>query len=127
MSAPTSILTPIPLPKAGAGSSQEKMERYVRQGDDLVCEDCGRASSGRRLLHNEGCPHYGVSILTDREIEVAVLISNGHSPKSIASQLNLSTRTVEAHKFNLMKKLDIHCVAILTRFVIREIEPTLKT
>lgn len=124
MSAPRTVLTPIPLPKTGALSGR-KPERYLRQGEELVCEECGRASIGQRLLHATGCCHYGASLLTARETEIAILISNGHSPKSIASQLNLSTKTVEAHKFNLMKKLDIHSTALLTRFVIREIESRL--
>ena len=46
--------------------------------------------------------------LTAREKEVLKMLAEGNSVKEIACQLNLSVKTVEAHKFNLMRKLDIH-------------------
>lgn len=56
----------------------------------------------------------GVELLTAREKEVWVMLAKGQSVKEIAIELNLSTKTVEAHKFNLMQKLDVHCRATLT-------------
>lgn len=46
--------------------------------------------------------------LTNREWQVVGMLSQGNSVKEIAQILNLSVKTVEAHKFNLMRKLDIH-------------------
>ena len=46
--------------------------------------------------------------LTSREREVLKMLAEGNSVKEIACDLNLSVKTVEAHKFNLMRKLDIH-------------------
>jgi two-component system, NarL family, response regulator NreC len=48
------------------------------------------------------------AILTRRELEVLKMIAEGNSVKEIAYQLGLSTKTVGTHKFNLMRKLDIH-------------------
>ena len=60
------------------------------------------------------------SILTPREREVLQLLSEGHTTKEMAAKLFLSARTVEAHRANLMKKLEIHNVAGLTKYAIRE-------
>jgi two-component system, NarL family, response regulator NreC len=48
------------------------------------------------------------AILTRRELEVLKMIAEGNSVKEIALQLGLSSKTVDTHKFNLMRKLDIH-------------------
>jgi len=56
--------------------------------------------------------------LTSREREVLQLIAESHSTKEIASILNISIKTAENHRTNLMKKLDLHDVASLTRFAI---------
>ena len=47
-------------------------------------------------------------------------MAEGLSTKEIASRLNISTRTVETHRANLMRKLDLRSVALLTQFAIRE-------
>jgi len=59
-------------------------------------------------------------LLSKREREVLQLIAEGHSTKEIAYQLNLSIKTVETHRQQIMKKLDLQTVAGLTRFAIRE-------
>jgi DNA-binding NarL/FixJ family response regulator len=56
--------------------------------------------------------------LTDREREVLVLIAEGQSNKEIASGLGVGVRTVETHRERIMRRLDIHSVAGLTRFAI---------
>lgn len=58
--------------------------------------------------------------LTAREKEVLKLLAEGNSVKEIACQLNLSVKTVEAHKFNLMRKLDIHNKAQLVQYAIQK-------
>ncbi len=60
------------------------------------------------------------SRLSDREREVLQLVAEGKTSKEIASQLNLSIKTVEAHRMNIMEKLNIHTVAELTKYAIRE-------
>ena len=60
------------------------------------------------------------SVLTPREREVIKLLAEGNSVKKIADILGLSAKTVEAHKFNLMRKLDIHNKAQLVTYAIRK-------
>src|ERR1700691_2331216 len=58
--------------------------------------------------------------LTTREREVLKMLAEGNSVKEIACDLNLSVKTVEAHKFNLMRKLDIHNKAQLVQYAIQK-------
>lgn len=58
--------------------------------------------------------------LTPREREVLKLLAEGNSVKEIACSLDLSFKTVEAHKFNLMRKLDIHNKAQLVQYAIQK-------
>lgn len=60
------------------------------------------------------------STLTPREREVVKLIAEGNSVKEIAALLGLSVKTVEAHKFNLMRKLNIHNKAQLVTYAIQK-------
>lgn len=57
--------------------------------------------------------------LTPRQREVLQLIATGQSSKEIARKLDLSIKTVETHRTQLMKQLDIHEIAGLVRFAIR--------
>lgn len=56
--------------------------------------------------------------LTAREREILQLIAESHSTKEIANILDISIKTAENHRTNLMRKLDLHDVASLTRFAI---------
>jgi len=62
----------------------------------------------------------GASILSRREREVLQLIAEGHNTKEIAFMLDVSIKTVETHRQQLMKKLNLQSVAGLTRYAIRE-------
>jgi DNA-binding NarL/FixJ family response regulator len=57
--------------------------------------------------------------LTPRQREVLQLIAEGHTTKEIAQKLNVSVKTVETHRNELMQRLDIHDVAGLVRYTIR--------
>jgi len=59
-----------------------------------------------------------VSKITSREIEVLRLIADGCSNKEIAKRLNISVRTVETHRKNLMQKLNVKSVAGLIKYSI---------
>lgn len=58
-------------------------------------------------------------ILTPREREVIQLVAEGKTTKEIATALNLSVKTAETHRTNLMRKLDLHSVADLTLYAVR--------
>jgi DNA-binding NarL/FixJ family response regulator len=70
----------------------------------------GRATDTPVLPHNK---------LTGREREVAVLVAEGGSNKQIAAALNISTKTVESHRRNLMHKLGFKSSAELVRYAVR--------
>ena len=57
--------------------------------------------------------------LTSRQREILQLIAEGATTKTIALKLNLSTKTVESHRTELMNRLDIHDIAGLVRYAIR--------
>jgi len=59
------------------------------------------------------------NILTPREREVLQLMSEGRATKEIADALDVSAKTIETHRRQLMKKLGIFSVALLTKFAIR--------
>ena len=60
------------------------------------------------------------SLLTEREREVLQLIADGKSTKQIAIDLNVSSKTIESHRRQVMGKLNVRSVADLTKFAIRE-------
>jgi two-component system, NarL family, response regulator NreC len=78
----------------------------------LVDDFRSRARSSQRVLR--------FSTLTPREKEVLKLLAEGGSVKDIAQGLALSVKTVEAHKFNLMRKLGIHNKAQLVQYAIQK-------
>ena len=78
----------------------------------LVEDFRGRTRSGDRVSRS--------STLTARERQVLKAIAEGQSVKEIATDLNLSTKTIDAHKFNLMRKLDIHNKAQLVQYAVQK-------
>jgi DNA-binding NarL/FixJ family response regulator len=57
--------------------------------------------------------------LTPRRREVLRLIAQGQRPKQIASELGLSKRTVETHKYEIMSTLGLHSTAELVRYAVK--------
>jgi len=91
----------------------------VNRGEAFFSADVARfvlndyvTTSGRRKSGEEE--------LSDREREVLALIAEGYSNKSIASKLGLSVRTVETHRARIMRKLNTHSTAGLTKFAISQ-------
>jgi DNA-binding NarL/FixJ family response regulator len=60
----------------------------------------------------------GMDALTDREREILKLVAESNSTKEIAQQLKISVKTVDNHRTNLMRKLNLHDVASLTRYAL---------
>jgi DNA-binding NarL/FixJ family response regulator len=65
-------------------------------------------------------PVHPLDRLTEREREVLREIAAGYSTKQVAARLGIGVRTVESHRASLMRKLDLHSVARLTQFALRE-------
>ena len=60
-----------------------------------------------------------LDVLTARQREVLQLVAEGLTSKEIAQRLGLSFKTVEAHRAQIMERLDVHEIAGLVRFAIR--------
>jgi len=69
---------------------------------------------GKRPLESDS----SLGLLTQRERQILKLIGEGHRNKEIADYLCISPKTVEKHRANLMKKLDLHTAAALTAFAL---------
>ena len=78
-----------------------------------VVEECKRLSGKK----DDGSVF---TILTDREREVLQQIAEGKATKEIASELSVSVKTIETHRHQIMEKLDLHSVAELTKYAVRE-------
>jgi DNA-binding NarL/FixJ family response regulator len=57
--------------------------------------------------------------LTERQVEVLQLVTNGYRTRAIAERLGLSVKTVESHRGEIMKRLHVHDVASLVRYAVR--------
>ena len=71
----------------------------------------------RDVVANPGSSN-SADFLTDREREILQLVAESHSTKEIAAKLNISVKTVDNHRTNLMRKLNLHDVASLTRYAV---------
>ena len=76
-------------------------------------------SVSRRRQHHGNSNRLGEQ-LGRREREVLKLLAEGSTSPEIASVLNIATSTVEVHRRNIMAKLDLHSVAELTKYAIRQ-------
>lgn len=90
-----------------------------RGGSFLSPRLVARLVDGFRL-QGRGVDREGFGRLTNREREILKMLAEGKSVKEIAGGFDLSVKTVEAHKFNLMRKLNIHNKAQLVQYAIRK-------
>jgi DNA-binding NarL/FixJ family response regulator len=104
--------------KANAYDDLRRAFEAVLHGRKYLCAEVtdGVVEAARRAPR--GASAY--EILGPREREVLQLLAEGHTSSEIAARLSVATSTVETHRRNLMQKLDLHNVAELTRFAIRE-------
>ncbi len=95
--------------------------RSVLDGKPYLSPDiAGKVINGYLCGGNSSAPSSAWDSLTHREREVLKLVAEGHPNKYIAEYLNLSVKTVEKHRSNLMKKLDLHNAATLTAYAIEK-------
>jgi DNA-binding NarL/FixJ family response regulator len=57
--------------------------------------------------------------LTDRQREIVQLLAEGKSSKEVATALNISVKTAETHRANIMRRLECHSVTELVRYAVR--------
>jgi two-component system nitrate/nitrite response regulator NarL len=103
-------------------SKEAKPEELLRaiesvfDGDTFFSPEIARAALNH--LVTSGGKKQPFEQLTSREREVLVLIAEGQSNKEIANKLGIGVRTIETHRERIMRRLDIHSVAGLTKFAI---------
>ncbi|MBI1781490.1 MAG: response regulator transcription factor [Sphingobacteriales bacterium] len=86
----------------------------VYSGNKYICDEMKQILSDQALVENE---KQGLNALSEREIEIIQLIKNGLSSKEIAAQLEISLKTVEVHRHNILKKLNLKNTAALVNFI----------
>jgi DNA-binding NarL/FixJ family response regulator len=94
--------------------------REVHQGGKFVSPEVLGGLLEGKLGGQNNRPRPSRTALTPRETEIMKLLAEGNTVRKIAGMLGLSVKTVEAHKFNLMRKLDIHNKAELVHCAIRK-------
>ncbi len=91
----------------------------VHSGQAYFGPAASRVLADELLRERDGQPSTTTAAaLSDREREVLVSIAQGLSNKEIASRLGVGVRTVETHRERVMRKLNIHSIANLTRYAI---------
>jgi two-component system, NarL family, response regulator NreC len=91
-----------------------------RGGSYLTPRLLTRLVDGFRSQSGNATRQAPFATLTKREREILKVLAEGKSVKEIAASYELSVKTVEAHKFNLMRKLDIHNKAQLVQYAIQK-------
>lgn len=94
------------------------IRKKVYVTSDLTHILVDRQHAGSKDSSSTGTPP--ADSLTPREREVLQLIAEGLTNKEISARLGTSQKTIESHRTNLMRKLDLHCIAQLTKYAIRE-------
>ncbi len=90
--------------------------RTVHGGQSYFSSEVSETLSGKAVEKSAT----GAEVeITEREVEILTLIAEGFSSKQIGEKLFISPRTVDTHRTNLMNKLDIHNVAGLIRFALK--------
>jgi DNA-binding NarL/FixJ family response regulator len=106
--------------KVNASSELVRAIRTVMRNESYACREVSAMALGgyrELLVAGQGKTP---SALSDREAEVLKLIADGWNTKEIAGKLSLSVKTVESHRMRIMARLDLHSVAELTKYAVRQ-------
>lgn len=99
-------------------SSFEEMSQAilaVQQGQRFICKDVKDYITNQVINEEEGDPAFKVNQLTKREVEIVNMIKEGYSSKEIAEKLFISKRTVEVHRYNIFRKLEVSNITSLIK------------
>ena len=105
------------LTKGAAVPELEIALRTVARGETYLSPGISKRIVDA-VLRGEEPPADPLSDLTIRQREILQLVAEGNATKEISAILGLSAKTIEAHRTNLMRKLDIHDIATLVRFAV---------
>ena len=99
-------------------SSREEMFKAILEiqaGKKYICDEIKNILSEQVISGDD--PQTGLNSLSQREIEIISYIKKGNSSKEIADTLNISVKTVEVHRYNILKKLNLKNAAALVNFI----------
>lgn len=98
-------------------SKEELIEAIleVQRGETYICEEVKNILAELEL-EEKGKPH-DLNLLSQRELDIIHLLKEGFSSKEIAGKLNVSLKTVEVHRYNILKKLNLKNTAALVNFI----------
>lgn len=98
-------------------SSREEMFKAileVHKGNRYICDEVKNILSEQ--IMDDG-PSQGINALSERELQIVKLIKEGFSSKEISVQLSISLKTVEVHRHNILKKLNLKNSAALVNYI----------
>jgi DNA-binding NarL/FixJ family response regulator len=98
-------------------SSRDEMFKAIMevyQGNRYICDEVKNIISEQIMDDN---PSQGINALSERELQIVKLIKEGFSSKEISAQLNISLKTVEVHRHNILKKLNLKNSAALVNYI----------
>ena len=104
---------------SGTGDLVEAIRR-AHAGRTYIAPELAKAVGAdfvERVRSEESAPG---NVLTNRELEVLQLVAEGGTTKSIGERLKISAKTVDTHRQNIMRKLNLRTVAELTKYAVRE-------
>ncbi len=87
----------------------------VYGGKKYICEEVKNILAQQELEDEGGTPD--MNVLSRRELDIVELIKEGLSSKEIAIRLDISLKTVEVHRYNILKKLSLKNTAALVNFI----------
>jgi len=102
--------------KSASGRDLIHALRAVASGKNYLSPE---VTGAVMTLWEDGAPNPGSLPLGRREKEVLKLIAEGHRSPTIATQMGITVATVEAHRRNILRKLQLHSAADLTRYALR--------
>jgi two-component system NarL family response regulator len=105
------------LIKASAGDELPRAIRAVVQGRTYLCPEV--ASTLVDAVRGRSQTPVSAK-LSRREREVIALLAEGNNSAAIAERMHIAGSTVEVHRRNIMRKLNLHSIAELTKYAIRE-------
>jgi DNA-binding NarL/FixJ family response regulator len=103
------------ISKSADGTELELAIRAVASGERYLAPELSKQAIHKYLED----PHAFLSELTARQYEVLKMIAEGQATKKIAGRLDISVKTVETHRAQIMQRLDIHDIAGLVRYALR--------
>jgi two-component system invasion response regulator UvrY len=99
-------------------SSREEMFKALMEiynGRKYICDEIKNILSEQVISGEDS--QTGLNALSQREIEIIAYIKKGFSSKEIADALHISVKTVEVHRYNILKKLNLKNAAALVNFI----------